>query len=359
MKKMESPNDLVLQEDLENIALDYLLFDGLKDSTILVTGATGLVGSYLIKSIMCYNRINSANIKIIALIRDMGKAKKVFGDIYDSEMISFVIADIMDVIDINYKIDYIIHAASTTASKLFVTKPVETIDTIILGTKNILELARNKSVKGLVYLSSMEVYGVTNPGLENVSESDLGYIDILDIRSSYSEGKRMAECMCAAYANQYGINVKIARLAQTFGAGVDYTENRVFAQFAKSVINKTDIVLHTEGKSVGNYCYIGDTVKALILLLTKGESGQAYNISNEKSNITIKDMAYMVANNIANGDIKVKFDIPKSVYEYGYAPDVNMKLNSEKMRLLGWKPEISLEESYKRMIASMMQNGTK
>ncbi len=359
MKKVESPNDLVLQEDLENIASDYLLFDGLKNSTILVTGATGLVGSYLIKSIMCYNRINSANIKIIALIRDVGKAKKVFGDMYDNEMISFVIADIMDVIDIDYKIDYIIHAASTTASKLFVTKPVETIDTIILGTKNILELARSKSVKGLVYLSSMEVYGVTDPGLENVSESDLGYIDILDIRSSYSEGKRMAECICAAYANQYGINVKIARLAQTFGAGVDYMENRVFAQFAKSVINKTDIVLHTEGKSVGNYCYIGDAVKALILLLTKGESGQAYNISNEKSNITIKDMAYMVANNIANGDIKVKFDIPESVYEYGYAPDVNMKLNSEKMRLLGWKPEISLEESYKRMIASMMRNGKK
>lgn len=356
MENIECPRDRVLQEDLENIALSDLPFDELRDSTILITGATGLIGSQLVKSIVCCNRLRSTNIKVIALVRNIEKAKKMFKDIYDNKMVQFIIADIMDEIVIEDKVDYIIHTASVTTSKIFVTKPVHTIDTMILGTKNVLELARNKSVKGFVYLSSMEVYGVTDSELESISESDLGYIDILNIRSCYSEGKRMAECMCAAYAHEYGLKIKIARLAQTFGAGVDYTENRVFAQFAKSVINKTDIILHTEGKSVGNYCYTRDTIKALFLLLIKGESGQAYNISNEDSNTTIKDMAYMVVNDIANGDIKVIFDIPKSLQEYGYAPDVKMKLSSEKMKLLGWKPEIGLEESYRRMITSMRQN---
>lgn len=356
MENIESPRDLTLQEDLENIALSDLPFDELRNSTILITGATGLIGSQIVKSIICCNRIRSTNITVIALVRNIEKAKTIFKDIYDNEMIHFIIGDIMEEITIDHKVDYIIHTASITTSKTFVTRPVHTIDTMILGTKNVLELARIKSVKGFVYLSSMEVYGITNPEAENISESDLGYIDILNIRSCYSEGKRMAECMCAAYAHEYDIKIKIARLAQTFGAGVDYTrENRVFAQFAKSVINKTDIVLHTEGKSVGNYCYTRDTIKALLLLLIKGESGQAYNISNEESNITIKDMAYMVANNIANGDIKVIFDIPESVYEYGYAPDVKMKLNSKKMRQLDWEPEVGLEESYCRMITSMRQ----
>lgn len=351
--------DWVLQEDLEKIALSELPLEKLKDSTILVTGATGLIGSQIIKTIICLNRIKGTNIKVLALIRNVLKAKKVFRDIYENEMLNFIVADIIGNIVVNDDVDYIIHTASITTSKLFIQNPVKTIDTMILGTKNILELAKNKDVKSVIYISSMEVYGITDPTLDSITESDLGYIDILDIRSSYSEGKRMAECMCAAYSFENNINIKIARLSQTFGAGVGQEDNRIFSQFAKSVINKTDIVLHTAGTTIGNYCYTRDAIRALFILLVNGESGQAYNISNEKSIMAIKDMALMVAKNIAKDSIKVIFDIPNSKNNYGYAPETKMRINSKKMMDLGWVPEVGLEESYCRMIESMILSNDK
>ncbi len=200
----------------------------------------------------------------------------------------------------------------------------------------------------------MEVLGITNPLLEWVKEENYGYIDILNVRSSYSESKRMAECMCTSYAYEYGLPIKIARLAQTFGSGVSFMENRVFAQFAKSVINKTDIILHTNGESMGNYCYTRDVVISILILLIKGQMGEAYIVTNELSTCKIKDMAYMVADKLAHKEISVLFNIPKNNLVYGYAPEVKMKLNAGKMRALGWKAEIGLEESYKRMIRSML-----
>ena len=175
------------------------------------------------------------------------------------------------------------------------------------------------------------------------------------MRSSYSEGKRIAECLCASYCDEYGVPVKIARLAQTFGAGILQQDNRVYAQFARSVLNKRDIVLHTEGKSYGNYCYTTDAIRALILLLNKGENGQAYNVCNEETTTTIADMAKMVNQEFGDGSIKVIFDIPKDQKTYGYAPDVKMCLSSEKLRMLGWIPQYSLSQMYERMIAYMLE----
>ena len=244
-------------------------------------------------------------------------------------------------------------AASMTASSDFINRPVETTETVLYGTNNILKLARDKKVKQVVYLSTMEVYGVDDWQNEKVTEEQLGYIDILKPRSSYPESKRLAENLCVSYWSEYGVPVKIARLAQTFGPGVTKDDNRVFAQFAKSVINKNNIVLHTTGKSVRNYCYIRDCILAILTLLTKGENGQAYTVANEESCVSIKEMAEMVAKDIANGDIKVIIDIPKDIESYGYAPEENLKLSSKKIESLGWKAKIGLEESYRRMIESM------
>lgn len=151
----------------------------------------------------------------------------------------------------------------------------------------------------------MEAFGITDSSLEYVKEDDLGYIDIHNVRSSYSEGKRICECLCSSYAREYNVPVKIARLAQTFGAGIPYEENRVFAQFAKSAINGNDIVLHTAGQSVGNYCYTRDVVKAILLLLIRGNNGEAYTVANPASSITIRGMAEMVAKELADDKIKV------------------------------------------------------
>ena len=342
--------DIVLQEDLDNIADSTLPFDELYGKSILVTGATGLVGSQTVMALLNMNAKKAADIKVYALVRDENKARRIFGD----ADVSYVVQDVTEPVKLDEDIDYIIHAASPTASKFFVTHPVETISMAVNGTMNVLSFAAKKKVSGVVYLSSMEMYGITDPSLEKVTEKDLGYIDVLNVRSSYSEGKRICECICASYAKEYGVPVKIARLAQTFGAGIPYEENRVFAQFAKSAINHTDIVLHTKGESVGNYCYTRDVIKALLLLLVRGEAGESYTVANEASSIAIKDMARLVADELADGSINVVFDIPEDALTYGYAPDVKMHLSSRKLQALGWKPEISLLDTYKRMIKSML-----
>lgn len=359
----ESPNDPVLQEDLEILAAKGLPIDELKKNSVLITGATGLVGSQLVKAIACFNRVNNAQITILAMVRSAEKAKKIFGELIERDDIKLVVGDVTDpfsdYIGKDTAVDYIIHTASVTASKTMVSMPVETLSTSLNGTLNILELAKEKRSKGVIYVSSMETYGkFTSEDAKSplITEEDLGYIDPLAVRSNYPESKRMCENMCVAYNSEYGVPVKIARLSQTFGAGILPGENRVFAQFARSAMKGENIVLHTKGLSEGNYCYTRDTIEALILLLVKGENAQAYNISNEDTHTTIADMAKMVAEKIAGGSIEVVFDIPES-NTFGYAADTKMKLSSEKMRLLGWSPAVSLEESYRRMIESMKHTG--
>lgn len=364
-KGVEDMKDHVLEEDLLYIANSTLPYEQLYNSTVLVTGATGLVGSMAVKALLMMNRAKHADIRVLALVRNQKKAEVMYED-FDTSQLTYLIGDLMQpVTAANYtlsdgssvddiKVDYIIHGASPTASKYFVSCPVETIMAAIDGTKHILDLAKEKHAKGVVYLSSMEAFGAPDPSLPYVKEEDLGYIDIHNPRSCYSEGKRMCECLCSSYASEYDVPVRIARLSQTFGAGVPYEEGRVFAQFAKSAMHGQDIVLHTEGKSVGNYCYTRDSVMGILLLLVRGEAGQAYTVSNPESNITIAGMAQMVADRIADGKIKLIFDIPESAMTYGYAPDVNLRLNADKLMALGWKPEIGLEESYRRMMKSML-----
>lgn len=345
--------DRYLQEDLDYIADSNYPYEELYHSTILVTGATGLVGSQIVKALLNMNQRKQSEIHVLALVRNVEKAERIFQE-WKGDNLSYVVQEVTEPIQIRENIDYIIHTASPTSSKFFVDHPVETIRMSVNGTDHALQLAREKKVKGMVYLSSMEMYGVTDPLLPCVKEENLGYIDVLNVRSSYSEGKRICECLCASYAKEYQVPVRIARLAQTFGAGISYEENRVFAQFAKSAINKTDIVLHTAGKSVGNYCYTRDVVAAILLLLLRGNSGEAYTVTNEDSCVTIRQMAEMVASELADNEIKVVLDIPEDALTFGYAPDVKMQLNADKLRALGWKPEIGLMEAYRRMIGSML-----
>ena len=354
---IESVNDGVLQEDLEYIAKQDIPFEMLKGASVLVTGGTGLVGSMTVKALACCNRIHNLGMTILPMIRSEEKAKSVYGDMLGREDISLVKGDILDHISIDHDVDYIIHGASVTASKTFVTKPVETIDTAYVGTKNLLDLADEKKVKGMVYISSMEAFGITDPSLECVREENLGYIDVMNVRSCYSEGKRICEVLCASYAHEYGVPVKVARLAQTFGAGVSKDEGRVFAQFAKSAMAGEDIVLHTKGESTGNYCYTADAVAGLLTILLKGQTGDVYTVANPKTTMQIKDMAQMVADTLSDGKTKVVFDIPEDALTYGYAPDVAMHLNSDKLQSLGWKPKYNLPEMYERLVKSFHEQG--
>lgn len=342
----------VLVEDFQTIADSEVCLEDLKNKTFMVTGATGLVGSLLVKFLLYANQNCDLNANILAVVRDAEKADKIYAQ-EKTQKLHYVVADLAtDPITYEGDCDYIVHAASVTASKVMVSNPVGTIKTAIDGTEKMLQLAVEKKVQTFVYISSMEIYG--QPKTDGkTSEKDLGYVDIGTVRSCYPEGKRMCECLCTAYAAQYGLNVISARLAQTFGAGILPTENRVFAQFAKSAIHGEDIVLHTTGESEGNYVYTADAVRAILLLLTEGKAGEAYNIANEESHITIRNMAELVSKEIADNKIKTVIDIPEDSASLGYAPPVKMWLDASKMRELGWKPNVGLVEAYKRMIRWM------
>lgn len=346
----------VLARDLENIS-KRVCFQEFDNSTVLVTGATGLIGSLLVKTLIFCSRKYKLNIKVVACVRSVEKADRIFGDMEDSANLEYCVSDLLSG-EINYDkaVDYIIHTAAITNSQMMVKFPVDTAMVAINGTNKVLEFGAAHKVKSVVYISSMEVYGEINQ-TNKISEETLGYIDITKPRSSYPESKRMCECLCAAYAEQYDLNVKVVRLAQTFGAGISKEENRVFAQFARSVINMENIVLHTHGQSEGNYVYTADAVAAILLVLLHGKKAEIYNVSNEESHMKICEMAEMAAKELADGKIKVVYDIPEDSKAYGYAPETHLWMDSSKMKSLGWEAQVSLKESYVRTMEWMEDIG--
>lgn len=346
-------NDAMLQEDLENIAASEMIdWEKLRGKTVLVTGATGLIGGMFAKGLICASVQRELDIRVLAAVRNMEKAKQELGIFLEYGM-ELLMCDIMAPITVNEPVDFILHGASMTASKDFVDRPVETILTALKGTENLLNLAREKQVESMVYLSSMEAYGVVDPEHYNVKETDYGYIDPLVVRSSYSESKRMAEGLCGAYAHEYGVPVKTARLAQTFGAGIPRGENRVFAQFARSIMNGEDIVLHTDGSKAHCYCYTSDAVLGLLTVLLRGASGEAYNISNQDTFGTIREMAEMLTEKYPQSGSGLVFDIPEDANTFGYAPTSRMLVNSEKLQALGWKAQVNLPEMFERLMGTM------
>ena len=304
----------VWQEDLNLLAKDEI-FKSFSNSSILITGATGLIGSELVFSILCANRLNNLNIKIYALVRNENKAKEIFKNVLDNPNFNLIIQDITSNIQIEEKIDYVIHCANITNSKIMVEKPAEVVDVTINGIKNVLEFAKKNDIKSVLYLSSIEIYG------ENVSNK-------IDIKE-----------------DDYGVDVKIARLTQTFGAGISKDENRIFAQIAKAIIKNEDIVLKTDGLSAKNYCYITDTISALLTILSKGQSREIYNVANYDSFISIKDLALKMIDKYQSS--KLVFDVKDNAM---YPKNSKLKLNSSKLEALGWCAKVGLDEMFERLI---------
>ncbi len=319
--------------------------------TWLITGITGFVGSLLAKHLMEQREYKEGTLRILGLVRDEEKAKRVFA-CDDCQNLQFVMADLCDantVLGISEPVDYIVHCAAATASAYMISNPVETADGIVLGTRNMLELAKQKNVKSMVYVSSMEVYGcVTDIGRLR-AEEELGEVALNSPRSCYPLGKRMAEHYCHAFFKEYGVPVKVARLAQTFGTGVRPEDNRVYMQFARAAVEGRDIVLKTRGRSYGNYCSSEDVIAALLVLLEKGSDGEAYNVVNEANTMRICEMAELVAEKVAQGRISVRIEV-EDASKTGYAPDTELRLSGVKLRALGWEPTKTLAEMYRDII---------
>ena len=348
MKEFE---DIYLEDNYyiaTNAAIDW---KGLEQASIFVTGATGLIGTTLIRGLMERNQSCDGALKVFALVRNEEKARQMFGSYLDKGWLQLVVGDVNSLPEIDEEIDYIVHGASVTSSRDFVDKPVETIMTAIEGTKNILELAKAKQVKSMVYMSSMEVYGTP---LDNqpLTEEKMGYLNPLAVRSSYSESKQMVENLCVAYCSEYQVPVKIVRLTQTFGPGVAKDDGRVFAEFARCAVSGKDIRLQTAGLTERMYLYTADAATALLTVLTKGENGEAYNAANRDTYCSIKEMADLVAASFGQGRCNVVIDIPETP-NTSYNPVCHVYLECGRLEKLGWTAKTDLENMYRRMIACM------
>lgn len=344
------PNDM-LKEDIRILGSSDC-FDALAGSTILVTGSTGLIGSLIVLGALAHNDSHEGKVRVVALARSRDKAARVLGDAMRRDDLRVVYGDVTALPEIDEPIDWISHGASITSSAAFAAHPVEVARTEVDGTVSLLELARCKQVRGMVFLSSLEVYGDVEEGHGEVFEDYGGSFDRLKPRNSYPAAKCLCESLCAAYASEYGVPVKIARLAQTFGAGASPDDRRVFAQFARAAQQGTPIVMHTPGTGCRCYCYTTDVAEGLMTILAKGDAGQAYNVSNPRTYCSVREMAEMIVERYRDGGVSLEFDFPEDLSSFGYAAPSFVRLNSDRLMALGWRPRYDLPEMYDRLVSS-------
>lgn len=320
----------------------------LQGQSFIVTGATGLIGSCLVRRLQELNHAEGLGLHIICVVRNVAKAEAMFGK--ESDKISYYEYDFAS--DKPFcppqNADYLVHLAAPTASKYFVEQPVETFCTTLFGTQQVLRYAeqQGKQLKGMLYVSTLEMYGTVLDDSKPLTEDCQGYLDPMQARSSYPMAKRAAECLCHAYSAEHGVRVMTARLAQTFGEGITENDNRVFAQFARSARADQDIVLHTEGKLCRCYCYTEDAVEAMLYILLRGESGMAYNVANEETYISIRDMAEMVCREFGK-NMKVRIELKEGM---GYSPTTYLRLDTSRLKALGWHPTHNLKEMFASII---------
>lgn len=344
---------VIFKEDMQDICNTGSISWGKLDNTsVFITGATGLIGYYIVAALLYRNIRKNLSTKVVALVRNKERAEKMFSAIpkaVTSKYLHFVEGTIEALPTIEEDIDYIIHGASPTDSSFFYTHPVDTITSILDGTKATLQLAVEKGVKGYLYLSTMEVYGPLSEEIE-VFESHDSALDTMNPRNSYPEAKRLSENLCAGFLQQYGVPINVARLTQTFGPGVKKEDNRVFAYFMRAALDGEDILLKTLGKTKRSYVYLADAVTGLLTILTSSDSGQAYNVANESTYCSIFEMAQLVAEKVGAHPVQVKVKLEDTPQ---FLPDMYMKLSVRKLSKLGWSPKRTLEEMFLRMARSL------
>lgn len=336
----------VLAEDILSFNISEEMRDSIRSKNIIVTGATGLIGSSIVKYLLALG----IDIHITALVRNLKKANDTYGN--SISKIRVIESDICKYFDqTDDKQNYVIHCASPTNGDYMNNHPVETFDVATSTTKSIMKYACRSKCDAIVFLSSIEYYGF-NDNDKLITEEFIGYIDVSKPRSSYPLGKRAAEFICKAYAIQYNVPVKIARLTQCFGAGVNLNDNRVFMQFAKSILKNKNIQLHTSGNSSKPYCYVSDCVKAILYILLYGDNGESYNVSTPNTYISIRELAQKLIEWF-NPELELEYKILEN---NNYAPQSKLNIDSSKLMKLGWTPEYNLYEMFDRLILSLKQD---
>ena len=335
----------IMEEDIKNILSADIQWEKLKSAAVLVTGASGMLGTYMLRTLAALNDSEHYDMKLYGLVRH---PEKMPGDL--KKRVSLITQSVSREIETDVRFDYIIHAASPASPLIMREDPAGTIAANTLGTYYTLELARKSNAKGYLFISSREIYGQPYEGQREFTEDTYGFVDPLEPRSCYPEGKKAAETMCSCFRQQYGMNTKIARLAHTFGPGMSIDDGRVQADFLRNVIRNEDIVLKSEGLAVRTYTYVSDAVAALFYILLNSQE-LVYNIASEESTVSIRELAQTLVDAYPERNLKLVFDLPKVDENTGCAPFTLGILNSDKIRKLGWKPSYTLKEGLMRTVA--------
>ena len=321
------------RNDLELAVRSISDLEKLEGKTVLLTGATGLIGSAVADILFCYNEKHKKHIHVICAGRSEEKARERFSKYSNEEYYSFVYFDSTQKGNIlENRVDYIIHCAGNAYPNAIMKEPVETMESCFLGLLDLLQLADRCNTDKVLFVSSSEVYGQIS-GVNPIREEEYGFIDPLLLRNAYSMGKRAAETLCISFSTEYDIKVSIVRPGHVYGPTASTKDNRVSSEFAFLAARGEELVLKSDGRQIRSYCYCLDCAIAMIVVLLKGENRRAYNISNPKSILSIRDMTEILAD---AGGVPIRTEIPTVQEGAGFNPMVNSSLDSAAITSLGW-----------------------
>lgn len=327
------------RESLKTVS-GNLNLEKLKACSILITGASGMIGSCLVDLLMYYNETNDYDINVFCMGRKKAALQKRFQSHLGDSRFHIIEHDVKEPLPYNISFDYMIHAASNAYPLLYSTDPVGTIMGNVWGGYHLLEYARQNGLRRFLFVSTGEVYGQGAEDITSFDETYSGFVESLNPRSCYPNAKRLTETLCASYMMQYGIDTVIARPCHTYGPTAAEKDNRASSQFIRDVLSGNDIVMKSQGLQLRSYCYVADCASAILAILLYGKTGNAYNIANSKSNITIGEMAEIIAQ--ISGK-KVIYNLPNELEKSGYNPVTQSVLNPGKLEALGWEAKYDMK----------------
>lgn len=340
---------MIQKRDADIILNNPANWEKLKDTTVLVTGATGRLGIYIVGALLEANRRWGLNIKIVALARNKEKIHKAYGS--GIESLEILEQDITEKICWDGNVDYIFHTAGLASPDDFTHRPTNTLWGHVQGTKNVLDLAKEKHTRKILYVSTVEVYG-TWKSEEGICETDMGPLIHTNSRACYPEAKRLCETMLACYKAEFGVDYAVVRMSHTFGPGISLYDGRAFAEFIRDVVEGKNIVLQSDGSAVRTYTYVADAVGAMFLALLNGNETY-YNVAAEENQISIRDLAELIASMDPNHKVKVEYAAPVGE-KLLYLPFKLGILNSSRMKALGWKVQVDLEHAFQWTLESFL-----
>lgn len=348
----------IIQQDLEHIVSSKIInWKKFKNKSVLISGANGMLPSYMVDTLLFLNEKYGYNIKVIALVRNIEKAQSVFAEFENNTMLEYLVQDVADPINYNGKLHFIIHAASQAAPSYYGVDPVGTFKANTLGTINMLELAKEKRIEGFLFFSTGSVYGDISGERFLLDENMTGNVNVLEVRNCYAESKRAGENACVCYNYQYNLPTKIVRIFHTFGPRINLNDGRVFSDFCKNILNNEDIVLKSDGTAKRSFLYVADAVIAYFKILLDGEHAMAYNVGgDEEHEITMRDLSNLLVKLYPEKNLKIVFDIDTDniTYTKMRTPQKQILPNLDRIKLMGWRVETSISDCFKRTIESLM-----